>query len=145
MDFDIRRAGHLVEIETGRREAVERIQGAALQQLGEGTFEGDFKARMRAEAGENALIMRIEHGHAEHRVIAAERGVLDQDAETGGAQPGNAGGDARIAGDDFFRYIRQAERPSAITLNLTWRSRISDSAWARASLGVLPADMPLLT
>jgi hypothetical protein len=32
-----------------------------------------------------------------------------------------------------------------MTLNLTWRSRISDSAWARASACVLPADMPLLT
>ena len=35
--------------------------------------------------------------------------------------------------------------PSAMMRNFTWRSKISDSAWVRASCGVLPADMPLLT
>ena len=54
MDFDIRRAGDFIEIEAGRRKAVERVQRAALQQFGERAFEGDLEARMGAEAGENS-------------------------------------------------------------------------------------------
>ena len=86
VDFDVRRAGDFVEVEAGRRKAVERFEGAALQQFGQRPFEGDFEARMGAEAGEDALVVRVEHGHAHHRVVAAERGVLDQDAEAGVAQ-----------------------------------------------------------
>jgi hypothetical protein len=109
VDFDVRRAGDFVEIEAGRREAVERFEGAALQQFGQGALKGDFEARMRAEAGEDALVVRVEHGHAHHRVVAAERGVLDQDAEAGVAQALDAGGDGRVAGDDVFRDVRQAQ------------------------------------
>jgi hypothetical protein len=52
VDFDVRRAGDFIEVEAGRREAVEGFEGAALQQLGQRALKGDFKARMRAEAGE---------------------------------------------------------------------------------------------
>ena len=109
VDFDIRRAGDFLEVEAGRRKAVERFEGAALQQFGQRPFERDLETRVGAEAGENALVVRVEHGHAHHRVVAAERGVLDQDAEAGVAQALDAGGDRRVAGDDFFRHVGQAE------------------------------------
>ena len=80
-----------------------------MQQFGQGAFEGDFKARVGAEAGENALVLRVEHGHAHDRVLTAERGILDQYAEAGVAQALDAGGDGRVAGNDFFRYVGQAK------------------------------------
>ena len=109
MDFNIRGAGDFIEIEARRREAIKRGQSATLQQFGQGALEGDFKAWMRTETGKNALVVRIEHGHGHHRVFAAERGVLDQNAETGRAQAGNAGCDGRVTGDDFIRHVWQAE------------------------------------
>ena len=44
-----------------------------------------------------------------HRVFAAQRSILDQDAEARLAQPPDAGFDARIAGDHLFRHVRQAQ------------------------------------
>jgi hypothetical protein len=62
-----------------------------------------------AEAGEAALVAGVQQGDVHHRVFAAERGILDQDAEAGVAQAADAGGDARVAGDDMLRHVRQAE------------------------------------
>ena len=52
---------------------------------------------------------RVQQGHVHHRIFAAERGVLDQDAEARRAQGADAGRDARIAGDHFLRHVRQAQ------------------------------------
>ena len=64
---------------------------------------------MGTEAGEAALVFRVQQGDVHHRVFAAERGVLDQDTESGFAQATDAGGNARIAGDDLFRHVGQAK------------------------------------
>ena len=109
VDLQVLRAGDLVEIEARLGEAAQRIQRAALQELGERALERDFEARMGAEAGEAALVLRVEQGDVHHRIPAAQRGVLHPDAKAGGTQPGDTGGDVRIARDDVVRHVGQAQ------------------------------------
>ena len=51
----------------------------------------------------------MQQGDVHHRIFAAERGVLHQNAEARLAQAANAGGDARVAVDDPLRHIGQAD------------------------------------
>ncbi len=109
MDFQILRVGDFGLIEAGRGKARQRIERATLQQLGQRALQRHLEARMRAEAGEAALVLRVQQGHVHHRIAAAERGVLHQDAEARLAQAADAGGDVRIAGDHGFGHVGQAQ------------------------------------
>ena len=109
VNFDIRRTGDFIEIKTGFRKAGERVERTALQQFREGALQCDLEARVGAEAGEATLILRMQQGHVHDRVTAAERSILNQYSETGGAQRADAGGNAWITIDDFLRHIGQAK------------------------------------
>ena len=109
MDLDVGRTRDLFQVEARRREAAKRIERAALQQFGERAFQRDLEARVRAEAGEAALVLGVQQRHVHHRVLAAERGVLHEDAKASRAQRGDAGGDARVARDHFDRHVGQAD------------------------------------
>ena len=58
VNFQVLRIGDFFQVEARLGEAAQRIQRAALQQFGERAFQRDFEARMRAEAGEAALVVR---------------------------------------------------------------------------------------
>ncbi|MPN62138.1 hypothetical protein SDC9_209885 [bioreactor metagenome] len=72
MDFQIGRAGDLVQIENRLGKAAESVQRAALQEFGQGSFKRNTEARMRAETGVAALIGGIEQGDTENRVASSQ-------------------------------------------------------------------------
>ena len=109
MNFDVWRTGNFIEIKTGFRETVECVECAPLQQLSERAFKRNLETRMRAETRETPLIARIEQRDIHHRILTAERGILDQDAETGAAQSIDSRCEARVAGDDFVRNFGQTK------------------------------------
>ncbi|MPN18653.1 hypothetical protein SDC9_166015 [bioreactor metagenome] len=95
---EVVRLGDGLAFEGGPGQVVDALEAAALQQLGEAALQRHFQAGMRAEGGEDAAGARVHQGHAHHRELAAERGVLDQHREALLLQFGNAGDDAGVFG-----------------------------------------------
>ncbi len=67
VDLQVGRAGHLFEVEPRCRGAGQRVERAALQQFGQGALQGNLETRI-AEAGETALVLRVQQRHVHHRV-----------------------------------------------------------------------------
>ncbi len=110
VDFQVLRIGDLVTVEAGSGKSGQRVERAALQQFGEGAFQRDLEMRVRAKAGEAALIAGVQQGDVHHRVAPAERSVFHQDAETRLAQAADADGNVRVARDHVLGHVRQAQR-----------------------------------
>ena len=144
VNFDIGRTGDFFQIQARGGEAPQRVERPALQQFGQCALQGNLETRVGTKAGEATLVLRVQQGHVHHRVLAAQRGVLDQDAEAGRAQRGNAGGNARVAGDHGLGHVGQADA-FADDAALDVALENFGQACVRASTRVLPADMPLLT
>ena len=106
---EVVRLGDGVALEGRPRQVVQAFEAAPLQQFGEAAFERDFQARMRAKGGENAAGARVHQGHAHHRELAAERGVLDQHREALLLQFLDAGDDARVFGQHLGRHVGQRD------------------------------------
>jgi hypothetical protein len=109
VNFQVGDRTDFAHVEARLGEAFQRVERAALQQFRHGTFKRDFEARMRAVARKHALVFRVHQGHIDDGVTSAERRILDQNAEAGLAQSGDAGLDVREAGDNFVRHFRQTK------------------------------------
>ncbi len=106
---EVVRLGHRVTFERRLRQIVQAFEAAALEQFSQAAFQRHFQARVRAERGEHAAGTRVHQGHAHHRELAAQRGILDQHREALGFQPLDPGQDTRVLGQHVSRHIRQGE------------------------------------
>ena len=61
-----------VVIEGGRGKHIQILEAAALQQLGDGTLEGDLEARVGAEGGKAGAVAWVEQYHADDRELAIQ-------------------------------------------------------------------------
>ena len=102
--------GDFFIIEGRRRKDVEIFQAAALKQFGNGTLKGDAEIGMRAERGETGAVLRVEQHHADHRIFAAQRGVVGENREAFRFEARNCLDHARIALHHALRNRRQADR-----------------------------------
>ena len=109
MDFKVRSELDFLHVKTGFRKTAQRIQRTSLQQFGQRAFQRDLESRMRAEAGKHALILRMQQRHVHHRITATQRGVAHQDAKTCRTQTLDAGSNARVTRDHFFRHLGQTQ------------------------------------
>ena len=109
MDLDIGRTRDLFQIQARGGESPQRVERPALQQFGQCALQGNLETRVGTKAGEATLVLRVQQGDVHHRVLAAQRGVLDQDAEARRAQRRDAGRNARVAGDHGFGHVGQAD------------------------------------
>ena len=91
------------------RQVVQAFETAALQQFGQAALQRDLEARMRAERRKYAARARVHQGHAHHRILAAQRRVLDQHREALLFQSLDAGHDARVARQHVLRHVRQRQ------------------------------------
>ena len=106
---EVVRLGDGVAFEGRTRQIVEAFKTATLQQFGQAALDGDFHARVGAKRGENAAGAWIHQGHAHHRKLAAQRGVLDQHREALVLQLLDAGDDAGIFRQHLGRHIGQRD------------------------------------
>ena len=60
VNFQILRIGNLFTVKAGGGKAFQPINRPTLQQLGQGPFQGHFKAGMRPKAGKTALVFRVQ-------------------------------------------------------------------------------------
>ena len=106
---EVVRLGHGQRVEGRRHEVVETLEAAALHQLGQTALDGDFKARVGAEGGEDTAGLRVHQRDAGHRELTAQRGVLDQNREALGFQRLDAFDDFRVLGQHLLRHVRQGQ------------------------------------
>ncbi len=89
MAFQIEGVGNLGKIVAGRLEMVQAFKAAALQQFGESSFNGRFKAKIGTEGGIDPAVCRVGQEGADDRELSAERTVFDPDDQTFSGQPVN--------------------------------------------------------
>ena len=106
---EVVRLGHRVTFERRLRQIVQAFETAALEQFSQAAFQCHFQARVRAERGKHTAGTRVHQGHAHHRELAAQRGILDQHREALGFQPLDPGQNTRVLGQHVSRHIRQGE------------------------------------
>ena len=96
-------------LEGRRRQVVQALEAAPLQQFGEAALERHLHARVRAERHEHAARARVHQGDAHHRIHPAQRRILHQHRETLALQLLDAGDDAGIFRQHFRRHVGQRD------------------------------------
>ena len=107
--FKIGVFGHFFVIEGRGGKDIEVFQATALQQLGDGTFQGDAEVRMCAERGEAGSVRRVKQHHADNRIFAAQRAIVSKNRETFGFQLIDGLHHTRITRHDLCRNFWQAD------------------------------------
>src|SRR5690606_29799791 len=101
--------GHRHGVKGGRRQVVQALKTAALQQLGQAAFQCHVEAWVSAEGGKHPAGFRVHQSHAHHRELAAQRGVFHQHRKALIFQGLDAFDDIRVLGQNLVRYIRQGD------------------------------------
>ena len=109
MNFQIRWHGDFIHVETRLRKTLQRVQRTPLQQLGQRAFQRHLKARVRAKAGEAALIFRMQQRHVHHRITPTQRRIAHQNAKPRITQTLDARGNARIPRYHLIPHLGQAQ------------------------------------
>ena len=99
--------GDFLAVEGGRRDIVEALETAALQQLGEAALQCHLKTRVSTEGGKHPAGTRVHQRHAHHRELPTQGGILDQYREALFFQCLDAFHNLRVLGQHGLGYIRQ--------------------------------------